>query len=73
MLITPTPALPTWEESWQAGAQIEAKPLPLKPGPLTPNPAWDQPMLNNSKKINTNLQGEVSMGEPAPNIKNLNT
>ena len=33
------------------------QPLLSKPSPLTPDPSWDQPVLNNSKKVNTSLQG----------------
>ena len=38
-----------------------------------PDPSWDQPMLNNSKKVNTSLPGEIPMSEPTPNIENLKT
>ena len=42
-----------------------------KPIPLTPNPSRNQTMLNDSKKINISLQGQVSMCEPTPNIENF--
>ena len=71
-LTTPTPALPTCENSCEASAQTEEIPFISQPLPLAANHCGYQPTLSNPGK-NMSINSKIPSRMGATNVKQLNS
>ena len=67
------PRITNMRGSLQSRSPNRGKTLTLKPRPLTTHSGRNQPMLSNSKEINTSGKSKIPMSEPTTNVMKLQT